>query len=386
MKKIILILVAALLLSLCACGNSESAPSAAPTEAATEPIAVPPPMEVPQAPVAETEEAAESSMQVTEILPGGCIETPNFIMTFDSLEILDEYSYRTSEYSTTSLYVEQGYKLLMIKGHFDNVGTSTISDSAFLRKAVVNDGFEVEGFDVRINFIRDKYFEIDPYTDLDYVLYINIPEKLADMFETVTFTLSFNDDMSIPTTIWNMDGTKTHDADNHYSLTWDAGQPADGSAASKAPETSAEPQVDTISIGETIVTENYEFTLLKVETTYELLPPNTSSVYTSYPAESGKVYIHVEADVKNTMPRDIRIDELFGSGALYDGKYSYTGFTVVNDGDNAFDWVGSYVAAIPLEVCRAHALIECPAEVDTSGKSIVVTLKLGDSTYEYVLR
>ena len=89
--------------------------------------------------------------------------------------------YETYEDMLRSLYVEQGYKLLMIKGHFDNVGTSTISDSAFLRKAVVNDGFEVEGFDVRINFIRDKYFEIDPYTDLDYVLYINIPEKLADI-------------------------------------------------------------------------------------------------------------------------------------------------------------------------------------------------------------
>lgn len=142
----------------------------------------------------------------------------------------------------------------------------------------------------------------------------------------------------------------------------------------------------TIEIGQTIATNDYEFTLKKVELSYEILPPNTNSVYTSYPAESGKVYVHVEADVKNTMPRDIRISELFATSVLYDGKYPYTGFTIVNDGDNRFDWVSSYVAATPLETCIAHGLVECPAEVDVSGKSIVVQLTLGNTTYEYTLR
>lgn len=142
----------------------------------------------------------------------------------------------------------------------------------------------------------------------------------------------------------------------------------------------------TIEIGQTIITNDYEFTLRKVELSYEILPPNTNGVYTSYPAESGKVYVHVEADVKNTMPRDIRINELFSASVLYDGKYPYTGFTIVNDGDNDFDWVSSYVAATPLETCIAHSLVECPSEVDTSGKSIVVQLILGNTTYEYMLR
>lgn len=142
----------------------------------------------------------------------------------------------------------------------------------------------------------------------------------------------------------------------------------------------------TIEIGQTIITSDYEFTLRKVELSYEILPPNTGRVYTSYPAESGKVYVHVEADVKNTMPRDIRISELFTASVLYDGKYPYSGFTIVNDGDNDFDWVSSYVAATPLETCIAHSLVECPSEVDTSGKAIVVQLVIGNTTYEYTLR
>lgn len=161
--------------------------------------------------------------------------------------------------------------------------------------------------------------------------------------------------------------------------------PGNESVAETSPAQAPEP-APTIEIGQTVETADYEFTLKKVELSYEILPPNTRGVYTSYPAESGKVYVHVEADVKNTMPRDIRISELFTASVLYDGKYPYSGYTIVNDGDNSFDWVSSYVAATPLETCVAHSLVECPSEVDTSGKPILVQLTLGNTTYEYTLR
>ena len=109
-------------------------------------------------------------------------------------------------------------------------------------------------------------------------------------------------------------------------------------------------------------------------------------MYTSYPAESGKVYVHVDADVKNTMQRDLRIEELFKTTVLYDGKYNYTGFPIVTDGDNRFDWVSSYVAATPLETCLAHGLVECPVEVDESGKPITVFIEINGTVYEYNLR
>ena len=161
----------------------------------------------------------EAEPEAQEVQVGGSIDNDNFVMSFTSVELLDEFSYDTSEYSSTSLYVEEGYKLLVVKGHMENKGTTTISDTAFAFTATVNDTYVVDGYDVRLNFIRDKNFEIDPYTDLDYVLYINIPEKLAGMFETVTFTIGFNNDLSAPTTVWNSDGTSTVEVDNLYSLT-----------------------------------------------------------------------------------------------------------------------------------------------------------------------
>ena len=327
----------------------------------------------------------EEPPMAEEVIPvdiGGSIETKDFIMTFNTVEVLDDYSYRTSDISTTSLYVEEGYKLLAIRGHFENVGNSTIQDSAFSMTATINGDFVLDGYDVRIDFERNKSFEVDPYTDLDYVIHCNIPEKLAAQFETVDLTIGFNDDMSTPVTIWDMEGNQTVEVDNKYALSSTlviGGFVGD----SEIPSGNITPP---ISLGETIYGSDYEFTLKNVELTYELLPPNTSSVYTSYPAESGKVYVHVDADVKNTMQRDLRTEELFKTTVLYDGKYNYTGFPIVTDGDNRFDWVSSYVAATPLETCLAHGLVECPVEVDESGKPITVFIEINGTVYEYSLR
>lgn len=345
--------------------------------------------------IAPATEATEAPMEEPSVednavpVPlGGVIEHPQFTMTLDSVELVDEYSYRTSEYSTTSLFVEEGYKLLMLKGTFENIGTSAISSSAFNLTALVNGSYKAEGFDVRMDFERSNSYEIDPYTSFTYVIHVNIPEKLAAMYESAVFTIGFKEDLSNPTITWNMDGTQTVDVDQCYRIavgTEEYEAMLEAGLIATAPGM-AEPEAEPIALGQTIFAEDYEFTLNNVELTYELLPPNTGSVHTSYPAESGKVYVHVDADVKNTMQRDIRIDELFTASVLYDGKYPYEGFTVVNDGDNRFDWVGNYVAATPLETCHAHHLIECPVEVDTSGKSVVVTIHIGDADYQYILR
>lgn len=76
--------------------------------------------------------------------------------------------------------------------------------------------------------MRSKYFEIDAYTDIDYVLSINIPNKLAEMFETAAFTIGFNDDMSFPVTVWGSDGSKSVEVDQLYTLT--SGTSAGGAA------------------------------------------------------------------------------------------------------------------------------------------------------------
>lgn len=269
-------------------------------------------------------------------------------------------------------------KYFWLSGTMTNTGTETIS--SFSIEAMVNIVFD-DAYNYEGSFMLKD--DIGPFAESEVFFWADVPPAMLERYKTVKVQFAYNNGFEDFNWEANNYEKTAEGFDNLYEFTSGSGGDSGASAASA---TGSDTSAKAIAIGETITTNDYEFTLTNVELTYEVLPPNTNSVYTSYAAESGKVYVHVAADVKNTMQRDIRIDELFKSSALYDGKYSYNGFTVVNDGDNRFDWVGSYVAATPLETCKAHGLIECPDEVDTSGKSVVVTLVLGNDTYEYTLR
>lgn len=376
MKKLCLALfILAMLCSLCACGGSESPETTDEPSPATSSDPTTPGESDTSEPVIET--------SLIPIHIGESIDNQNFLMTFDSIELLDEYSYSTGEFSSTSLYVEDGYKLLAVKGHFENRATAAISNSSFVCSAVVNGTYEVDNYDVRLDFERSKSFEIDAYTDLDYILYINIPQKLADTFETATFTIGFNNDLSVPSATWHDVGTQTIKTDNLYELT---NEPSTGSESAESDQPEENSKSEEIAIGDTITTDEYEFTLENVDLTYELLPSDTSSVYASYPADQGKVYVHVAAKLKNLMKRDIRIDETFRVKALYSDNYTYDGFVIVDTGNN-FDWVGSYSAAAPLETAKIHGLVECPVEVDSTDEKLVVVIKMSNNTeYQYTIR
>lgn len=142
-----------------------------------------------------------------------------------------------------------------------------------------------------------------------------------------------------------------------------------------------------IAIGDTIQTKYFDFTLNNVELTYELKPQNTSGFYTSYTAENGKVYIHIDGTYTNTSKKDVCIRDLFIPHADYNNGYVYDGFVVIDDGDNGFDWVDSYIACTPLESCHYHGLIECPETVDESDFPLFITFSVDDgTTYRFDIR
>lgn len=350
-------------------------------------------------PAAEPAEEPEQGPKVNYLALGDVIQNDHFTMTFESLDLLPEYSYKTSEYSSTSLYVESGYQLLLVRGHFENTSMAAISDTNFFKTVTVNGEYVVDGYDVRFTFLRDKYFEIDPYTNLEYFLYINIPDGLAAKFDTAEFTLGFNDDMSTPEQIWNTeDGTMETHTDQLYALVSGLGA-ADAQAANStssaapeeepaAPEEIYTPEADkqTIELGQTISTDDFDFTLNNVEFTYELKPSNVSSFYNSYPAPDGKVYIHVDGQYYNKSKRDVHIRDLFTPTVDYDDGFTYDGFAVVDEGDNDFTWVSSYIVCTPLETCHYHGLIECPTVVEDSSAPLFITFNIGGETYTYTIR
>lgn len=384
-KRIALLLALAMCLSLCACGKSEPAKESTPTQTGTptesestqtEPESTQPETE----PETETEEPTEPPQEPVMVSIGDKIENDAFTMTFDSIDIYDEYSFKTSDYSSTELGIESGYKFLMVRGHFENKSLSTIGDSSFAGKAVVNDSYTVTGYDVRLVFERDKSYEIDPYTDLDYCLSVNIPEKLAEQYEKAEFTLGFNDDMSVVEYEWDEDGNMVAHTDNLYTITT-AGE-SEVTASVEEPADSKK----TIALGDVIETDDFTFTLNNVELTYEVKPQNTSSYYTSYPAESGKVYIHVDGSYYNKGKTDVHIRDLFTPTADYDNGCTYSGFVVTDEGDNRFTSFSADVVCTPLATCHYHGLIECPKVVDGAEAPLVVYFQIGADTYQYTIR
>lgn len=161
---------------------------------------------------------------------------------------------------------------------------------------------------------------------------------------------------------------------------------SDSPAAPETEPVEVAPAYAEIIPGQTISTDDFDFTLNFVELTYELKPQNTNSVYTSYPVEDGKVYIHIDAHYLNKSKKDVCIRDLPVPSADYNDGYCYTGFVVIDDGDNSFDWVSSYVAAEPLVTCHYHGLIECPVIVDETGDPLFITLEIGGTTYRYDIR
>jgi len=380
-KSIALLLACIMMLSLAACSADQSEPS--PTGGQT-------PESIISSVASETEEMSvpteetETERNAIPLTIGDKIDTDSFCMTFDSLEVLPEFSYRTSDYSSTSLYVEDGYQLALLRGHFENKSMSAIKDSNFAFTFTINDAFIKDGYDVKLNFMRSKYFEIDPYTDYDYCIYINIPQKLAEEYEKAVVTVAFNDDLSLLTTVWNSNGTKTVEADNLYEISTDSA--SDANTDSQAEQKSDDGRYTKLSIGDKISTDSYDFRLNNVELTYEVKPSNTSSVYTSYTADSGKIYVHIDGNYYNSSKRDACIRDLPVATVYYDDGYTYNGFAIVDRDDNSFFWVSSYVICTPLETCHYHCLVECPEIVGSSAAPLYFTIAFGDTLYRYDIR
>ena len=376
MKKLLpLALSSALLLSLAACGGGDADPA---TQASAEPSA---PVE------AEATEAPETGLTAQPVELGGTLENDCFKMSFDSVELADEYSYSTGEYSSTSLYVEEGYKLLMLMGHFENVGTSPIADTSFSFQVTVNGDYVVDGHDVRLNFVRDKYFEIDPYTDLDYQLYINIPEKLAEQYESVEFQIGFRNDLAPLTTTWESDGSKTVDMEQLYSLSYHVGDAAPTGTEPDAaePDTEAEPadeaaeaDVTVVAVGDTIHSDSWDVTLTKAEFASEIYPEDLSSSGNYYVQAEGSKFCNLEFDVKNLSSETLAFADAVNNVVVHCGQYAYDGYYMYYDMGGTMSILmvkGETHGPAPLDVTHLYVETDIPDEA----------VALNDTTIDLVI-
>ncbi|HAY3897728.1 TPA: hypothetical protein JRS25_003670 [Escherichia coli] len=144
-------------------------------------------------------------------------------------------------------------------------------------------------------------------------------------------------------------------------------------------------EVKTVAKGETISTESAEILINNVELTYDVLPDKTDGFYTHYPAESGKVYINVDVDVKNMQKQNLECDSVMNVKATYNGGYEYNAQPIVEDSTTGFTY-SNITSITPLETKGMRYLIDCPQEVEESKNPLVLTFELNGEKYNYTIR
>lgn len=112
---------------------------------------------------------------------------------------------------------------------------------------------------------------------------------------------------------------------------------------------------------------------------------DTSSFYTHYPADSGKVYIHIDTDVKNLQKQAAVCDNIMNVSADYNDGYTYHGQTIPEDSNLGFNYA-NITSINPLETLGVRFLIEVPDEVSTSDTSLFLTFNVNGTKFNYTMR
>lgn len=144
-------------------------------------------------------------------------------------------------------------------------------------------------------------------------------------------------------------------------------------------------EIKTVAVGSTINGKSADITINKIEFSYDVLPDKTDGVYTHYAAESGKVYINIDADVKNTQKQDLACDKVMTVEADYNGGYKYKSQPIVEDSSLGFTYA-NITSITPLENKGMRFLVSCPQEVEQSTNPLILTFNVDGEKYQYKMR
>lgn len=139
---------------------------------------------------------------------------------------------------------------------------------------------------------------------------------------------------------------------------------------------------DKVVLGKTISTDNFELTVNDVYFDAALYPPHASGYYHYFEAADGKTYLIISCSVKNLKGTDLKYDSIAGVSCVYNEKYRYDSFLVIEeDGGADLNNFTSMYSISPLDSGNLYYLIEMPQEVETG--SIVISIRVANECYTY---
>ncbi len=125
------------------------------------------------------------------------------------------------------------------------------------------------------------------------------------------------------------------------------------------------PKTEIVNLGDTLVSEEYaEITINSVEYLNILNPSNPDGYYNYYEVkDSNNIYLVLDVTVKNLKANSLDADRVMRVEGIYDDKYMYDGFSVIEEDDGSDFSYTNMTNIEPLKTARMYYLIDMPKEV-----------------------
>lgn len=251
-------------------------------------------------------------------------------------------------------------------------GSGLSADEVFNVKLLYDGKYEYTGFstieeDGGSDFTYTNITKIDPLDTAKLHYLIEIPKEVKESGKSIALYI-----------IVDHKKMKCSGISGTEKITSDEGK-------NSVDENTSWKNYEPLTLDNTIVEKDYaEMTVKKAEFTTTVKPSKASKYYSYYEVkDSNKVYAHIMIAFKNLKSTGANADEMARVELLFDNKYTYTGFSAIEE-DGGSDLTYSSISTIdPLDTGIIHYLIEVPKEIQTSGKPVVFTIALNEGQYYF---
>ncbi len=132
-----------------------------------------------------------------------------------------------------------------------------------------------------------------------------------------------------------------------------------------------------LNLGDVIKTDFLEMTIDGASEAQELLPTDTSSVYSYYSDKDGETYFYLTGTMKNLGGEAYDVEDMYAE-FCFDDKYTYNASLAADDGGN--DFYGSYVE--PLNSVKYYLYSSIPDELINTYTTCLIRFGFHDN-FEY---
>ena len=181
---------------------------------------------------------------------------------------------------------------------------------------------------------------------------------------------------------------------NGHTMTY----PGDGSVGSDLitldlgdePEENANWQDgEEISLEQPIAEEGFgKLTVAKTSFTSSVEPTNKGSLYAVNDAkEQNRVYWDAEISFENLAADSVEATEVLDAVAIFDNKYEYSSFILVEQEGNSADLLDGVMVTInPGTTEKMHYIFELPKELENSSRPLALVITCNSKDYYYKFR